>query len=244
MKRMIKMTIAVSLVAMTMGMAFAAVTEKEAVDIALSDAGITREEAAWLNSHPDRDDGRLLYDVEFRSDEGKWEYSIDSESGRIVGFDYEEVRRTPSASGSVDRAGAENIALRDANLSENDVSRLRTEMDRDHGLVVYEIEFNSDDSEYEYEINGNDGVILKASWSLRGRISGDRDARLSDAEVENIAMDILGEDVERLSVWEDFDDGRYWYEAKAIIGDYAYEIDISGTGVVASVSREYLDYRN
>ena len=66
----------------------------------------------------------------------------------------------------------------------------------------------------------------------------------SDAEVENIAMDILGEDVERLSVWEDFDDGRYWYEAKAIIGDYAYEIDISGTGVVASVSREYLDYRN
>ncbi len=239
MKSMIRKTIAVSVLALSAGIAFAAVTENEAVEIALSDAGIARNEASWLNSHRDRDDGRLYYDVEFRSDEGKWEYEIDSESGRIVGFDFEESRTRVTLEDGIDRKEAESIALSDAGFDRNEVSRFRIETDRDDGRVVYEISFNVPGYEYEYDISASDGMIGKASWEKKGRIAGDRNAQLTQAEAERIAREALEGNAERLSVWEDWDDGRYWYEAEAMIGDYKYEVDIAGTGEVVSVSREY-----
>ncbi len=240
MKKMIKKTLVIGTVALLSGMTvFAAVTEKEAVDIALSDAGITRDEASWLNSHRDRDDGRVYYDVEFRSDEGKWEYEIDSESGKIVGFDFEESRSRASFNGSLDRSDAERMALSDAGLTRDDVSRFRIETDRDDGRVVYEISFNTPEREYDYDIDTEDGVIISASWEKRGRVGGDRDAQLSQSDAEAIALEAIGGDAERLSVWEEWDDGRFWYEADAVIGDYSYEVDIAGTGEVVSVSRDY-----
>ncbi len=238
MKKMVRRITLVSALLVSAGMAFAAVTEEDAVNIALSDAGLSREEASWLNSHRDRDDGRSYYDVEFRSDEGKWEYEIDGESGKIIGFDFEEIRGRAASSDSIDRAEAERIALSDAGLSREDVSRFRNETDRDDGRVVYEISFVTADNEYDYDINAADGAIISASWEKRGRVGGDREARLSESEAEAIASGALGDNAERLSVWEDWDDGRYWYEAEAMVGDYRYEIDIAGNGDVVSVSRE------
>ena len=238
MKRLTKKITMVSVVLLSAGMAFAAVSEDEAINTALSDAGVEISEATALRSHKDRDDGRAYYDIEFRSDEGKWEYEIDAESGRIVGFDFEESRNRAPASVGVDRAEAERIALSDAGFDRDEVSRFRMESDRDDGIAIYEISFVADNIEYDYDINADDGTIIKASWEKKGRISGDREARLAESEAEAIAYDVLGEDAERLSVWEDWDDGRYWYEAEATIGDYRYEADITGSGEVVSVSRE------
>ncbi len=241
MKSSVKKAIIVSMVVLAAGMAFAAINEKEAIEIALQDAGVTREEASWLRAHEDRDDGLRYFDVEFRTDEGEWDYEIDSESGNIIGFDFEKFR-TAAPAASFDRPQAEEIALADAGLSREEASRMRVETDRDHHRIVYEIEFFGEDAEYDYEIDDN-GIILKASWEKRGRIAGDRDARLSENEAEEIARKALSSDADNLSVWEDFDDGRFWYEAKAVIGDYVYEVDITGSGDVNSISREYIEYR-
>lgn len=54
-------------------------------------------------------------------------------------------------------------ALKDAGLSESDVSFKKTELDRDHGRQVYDIEFYSDDTEYEYEIDASNGTVLEKS---------------------------------------------------------------------------------
>ena len=235
----IRKAIMVLAVALAAGAAFAAVSEDEALRIALDDAGISREEASWLNSHRDRDDGRIYYDVEFRSDEGKWEYEIDSESGSIVGFEFEESRSRGSVGSGIERGEAERIALSDAGLDRDDVSGFRIESDRDDGRIKYEIEFRTSEREYDYDIAAEDGMILKASWERRGRIGGDRDARLSEDEATAIARKAFGPDAERLSVWEEWDDGRFWYEAEAQIGSYRYEADITGEGEVVSVSRDY-----
>lgn len=243
MKTMKKIMV-LSVLALSMGMAFAAVTENEAIDIALRDAGIGREDAEWLNANRDRDDGRTYYDIEFRSNAGKWEYEIDSETGNIVGFDFEESRNSVSFSDGVDRAEAESIALSDAGFNRNDVSRFRIETDRDDGRMVYEISFNTADAEYEYEINEADGTILKASWEMIGRVSGDRNARLDQKTAKEIAVKALGGKADNISVWEDRDDGRYWYEANAMIGDYRYEVDIAGNGDVVSISRSYRGFWN
>ncbi len=236
--RRTKKTVAALAVILSAGAAFAAVTENEAVDIALSDAGITRDEAYRLRSHKDWDDGWENFDIEFRTDEGKWEYEIDAESGRITDYEFERDRRRDSLSGGIDKKEAEDIALYEAGLRKEDVSRLRTETDRDDGMIVVEVKFDTADSEYEYDINGEDGTVISASWEKMGRVGGDRNARLEIADAERIALDVLGSDAEGLRVWEDRDDGRFWYEAEAVIGDYWYEVDITGSGEVVSVSRE------
>ena len=53
------------------------------------------------------------------------------------------------------------IALADAGLAENQVSRLSAEFDYDDGIPQYDVEFKHDGWEYEYEIHAESGKILK-----------------------------------------------------------------------------------
>ena len=48
-------------------------------------------------------------------------------------------------------------------MSESDISRFQSSKDRDDGRTLYEIQFASDNTEYEYEINAKDGEILNYS---------------------------------------------------------------------------------
>ena len=153
--------------------------------------------------------------------------------------EFEESRSRGSVGSGIERGEAERIALSDAGLDRDDVSGFRIESDRDDGRIKYEIEFRTSEREYDYDIAAEDGMILKASWERRGRIGGDRDARLSEDEATAIARKAFGPEAERLSVWEEWDDGRFWYEAEAQIGSYRYEADITGEGEVVSVSRDY-----
>ncbi len=55
---------------------------------------------------------------------------------------------------------AKKIALEHAGLSEKDVIFERTELDRDDGIVKYEIEFRQGRTEYDVDIHAYDGRIL------------------------------------------------------------------------------------
>ena len=63
----------------------------------------------------------------------------------------------------IGEAKAKEIALQDAGVSESDISRFQSSKDRDDGRTLYEIQFASDNTEYEYEINAKDGEILNYS---------------------------------------------------------------------------------
>lgn len=54
---------------------------------------------------------------------------------------------------------AKVAALKDAGLKEEEVSFTETYLDRDDRRQVYDIEFYSSDTEYDYEINADDGTI-------------------------------------------------------------------------------------
>ena len=60
---------------------------------------------------------------------------------------------------SLDEAKA--AALKDAGLSESDVTFKKTELDHSHGTQVYDIEFYTSDIEYEYEIDASNGTLLE-----------------------------------------------------------------------------------
>ena len=54
---------------------------------------------------------------------------------------------------------AKSIALKDAGVSASSVTFTKAKLDRDDGVAVYEIEFYSGDTEYEYEINATSGAV-------------------------------------------------------------------------------------
>ncbi len=62
---------------------------------------------------------------------------------------------------------AKQIALGHAGLAETDISRYKSELDRERKIIVYEIEFNSGKYEYEYEINADTGKVIKAEKEIK-----------------------------------------------------------------------------
>ena len=64
------------------------ISADEAREFALNHAGITENQATFVRSEPDMDDGTLKYDVEFYTNDGlEYDYEIDSHTGKVLGFD-------------------------------------------------------------------------------------------------------------------------------------------------------------
>lgn len=74
--------------------------------------------------------------------------------GQTVGY--------PANDGYVGRQAAIRTALAHAGFGEQDVRQLKCELDREDGVMVYEIEFKKDGFEYDYEINAHSGAVLKS----------------------------------------------------------------------------------
>lgn len=62
--------------------------------------------------------------------------------------------------GDVGKDKATQIALEDAGLAESDVSRLYVSKDKDGGKTIYEVQFTTENTEYDYEIQASDGDII------------------------------------------------------------------------------------
>ena len=65
----------------------ATITAEQAQNIALQDANVTADTVKYLSALPDRDNGRLYYDVSFWNDGTEYEYEIDAATGEIVSVD-------------------------------------------------------------------------------------------------------------------------------------------------------------
>jgi uncharacterized membrane protein YkoI len=62
-------------------------SDEDAEDIALNHAGVTRNDAKALRSKLDREDGRTVYEIEFRVGKTEYEYEIDAKDGTIVKYE-------------------------------------------------------------------------------------------------------------------------------------------------------------
>src|SRR5699024_9202288 len=63
----------------------AAITEDQAREIALTNAGLTSDQVTFLRSKLDYDDGRRVYDIEFyTADYTEYDYEIDADTGTIL----------------------------------------------------------------------------------------------------------------------------------------------------------------
>lgn len=60
---------------------------------------------------------------------------------------------------------ATEAALKHAKLQESQVSDIDVDLDRDNGKLIYEVDFNSGNTEYDYDIDAETGKVISADKS-------------------------------------------------------------------------------
>ncbi len=154
--------------------ASAVITSEEAQTVALDHAGLDSEQVHFLRTQLEMDDGRQVYEVEFYSENAEYDYTIDAQTGAVLEMDKDIARDkippahsdTPAPAGSVTPEEAQAAALSHAGLTADDVHFVRTQLETDDGRQVYEVEFYSGSTEYDYTIDAQTGVILEADQDI------------------------------------------------------------------------------
>lgn len=138
-----------------------------AKEIALDHAGISGEDVYFDDQEFDIDDGVPLYEFEFYLNGNEYEYDIHAISGEILSFEH-DIKKSKAASKEtsqsertqISKDEAIEIALNHAGLTRSQVSFDDIELDEDDGRLIWEIEFDSEDWEFEYEIDAYSKNIL------------------------------------------------------------------------------------
>ena len=139
------------------------ITLEEAKEIVLKKALLKENDVVFTKAKLENDDGRLLYDIDFKTDTAKYDAEVDAENGEVTEWEVEEKRQAevnkPEAEITLEKAKA--IALEKAGLKEKDVVFEEAKLDYDDGRLVYEIEFIHGRVEYSATISAEDGKILE-----------------------------------------------------------------------------------
>jgi len=142
-------------------------TAEEAKAIAFAHAGVT--EAFDLEIELDAERGVWHYDVDFDTAEFEYDYEVEAYTGEILKSKKEPEKAAapqpqptaPEASAAkLTREEAKSIALTHAGVSK--VYDLDVELDKEKGVWVYEVDFETAGVEYEYDIDAYTGEILKS----------------------------------------------------------------------------------
>ncbi len=139
-------------------------------------------------------------------------------------------------------AAALKIALEHAGLAEDDVAQTDIEFDCEDGQMIYEVEFDSGNQEYEYEINATTGEILSAELpranSAQAETEGTADAAsggdasagtISLEQAKSIALNHAGLTASQVRFKKaelEREDGAQLYEIEFMTGDLEYEYEI------------------
>ena len=140
---------------------------------------------------------------------------------------------------SISKKKAVEIALTHAGLKEEEITKLQTERDQKEGRDIYEITFQTEEREYEYNICTQDGVISKMQFEVKeGQNSQDKNAaKLTEEEAKKIALKMVeGAEEEDIRIEKDEDDGVSVYDGKIIYEDIKYEFEMD------AVSGELLNW--
>lgn len=84
-----------------------------------------------------------------------------------------------SIKGTISKEDARKVAIKDANLSKSQVKFTKSKLDRDDGVLYYDIEFTFGNNEYDYEIDAYTGKVIS------------KDVETVDVPVKNSKPDVV-----------------------------------------------------
>ena len=146
---------------------------------------------------------------------------------------------------------AKSIALSHASLAETAVFDLDCELDYEYGRMVYEVDFDANGAEYEYEIDAKSGDILlfeierNGTKQQGGSMTQESAGYIGAEKAKSIALSNAGltaASVTGLISELDSDDGAAVYEVELIYGGYEYEYKIDAkSGAIIESDKEIAD---
>lgn len=150
------------------------ITEEQAKAIALKDSGVAEADAVFTKVSRELDDGAEKYDIDFTSGGVQYEYDIDARTGEILAWAKEQtIQQTEVAqssqtegtnpAGITEQQALEN-ALKAAGLTSDQITnpQVKLEFDDDYGRQVYDVEFRAGITEYNYDIDPENGNVLSS----------------------------------------------------------------------------------
>ncbi len=214
--------------------------EDAAFNIALKDSGLTSSAVSKKSIDIDVENGKMVYEVEFKNNGFEYEYDVLAENGTILDKSKSVDDDTPVVppTGDIGVEKALSIAYAEASVNPKDVVFTDIKQDFDDGIFVYEIEFGTATVEYEYNINAKTGKIIKSSTESSSVPSGGN--AVDENQAKSIAFTDAGvpnTTTARISL--DVDDGRSVYEIKFENTDFKfkYVVDVL-TGTIIEQSSE------
>ncbi len=160
------------------------ITVEKAQELALNHAGVVADKAIWIKQKKDFDDGKLIYELEFyTNDFQEYEYDIDGTNGEVIAWEFDAdsayarqdaARRLEQAEGSTGKKNEEKglfrladvkaTVLKQADAEDKQVTWGRVHRTFDDGKLVYEGKFYVNSLEYEFKIDAATGTVV--DWDV------------------------------------------------------------------------------
>ena len=227
-------------------------------DIALSDAGLKENQVNDLTAKY-RTDGLSFYTVTFTSGSYTYEYRLNAVDGSILQADRNAVTQeteTGTTTGSqttttkkITKAKAKSIALKHAGVSASKATFVKAKLDYEDGRRVYEIEFYSGNTEYDYEILASNGKIISYDKDIENykipRKNTSSSTYIGKAKAKSIALKDAGVSASSATFTKtklDYEDGIRVYEIEFYTNSAEYEYEINAkTGKIRDMDVEHFD---
>lgn len=132
------------------------------------------------------------------------------------------------AAGEISREEALAIALANAGVPEGDAYNVKNETDSDNGIPLYDIEFETDYGDYDFEVAIADGRIVGADYEVDEEwldaLGGSPVTAEEAASI--VAGKVSGASAADVDIWEESGDGRGRYEGDLFLDGMKYEFEI------------------
>ena len=170
---------------------------------------------------------------------------------------------TASEKGYIGEAKAKTVALERAGVTESELLFCKVELDTHQGAMVYDVEFTTDNYEFDCDVNAATGEIVKFEKEYNGvapAVSVQPDTaqpntnqtagEITVEEAKTIALSHAGltaDAVTFVKAKQDYDDGRLVYEIEFVTTsgngylEYDYEIE-AATGSILSYDYDAESY--
>jgi len=126
---------------------------------------------------------------------------------------------------------AKEIALTHAGLAEADVTFIKSGLEIDDGRKLYEVEFYSGNTEYDYDVDAASGEILSFDSDIEnyevGAGSQNDGEDIGEAKAKEIALaKVPGAAETNIRMQKEYDDGILKYEGTIVYEEMEYEFEI------------------
>lgn len=132
-------------------------------------------------------------------------------------------------SNAIDEAAALNFACIDAGVSAEEAIVTEAKFKLKRGKYVYKLEFNVNETEYEYVVDSSNGEIIEKEIEKMRDAANTKQPVISSEEARSIALKKVGvSDGEAEMISVEIENKKYVYDIEFVYGEtkYEYEIDV------------------